>query len=59
MAEMKSFGMLSAFDQAVTDATEFLDALLQAQADYRQERKTGYRIKAAKFTLRADSSWRG
>jgi DNA replication protein DnaC len=26
--------------------------LLQAEYDYRQERKTGYRIKAAKFTLR-------
>jgi len=60
MAEMKLLGMLGTFDQAVTDATrdqisytEFLDALLQAEADYRQERKTGYRIKAAKFTLRA------
>jgi DNA replication protein DnaC len=61
MAEMKLLGMLAAFDQAVIDATrdqisytEFLDALLQAEADYRQERKTGYRIKAAKFTLRAE-----
>jgi len=59
MAEMKLLGMLSAFDGAVTDATrdktsytEFLDVLLQAEADYRQERKTGYRIKTAKFTLR-------
>ena len=40
MAEMKLLGMLAAFDQAVTDATrdqisytEFLDALLQAEAD--------------------------
>ena len=32
--------------------SELLDALLQAEADYRLERKTGYRIKAAKFTLR-------
>jgi DNA replication protein DnaC len=31
--------------------TELLDTLLQAEADYRQERKTGYRIKAAHFTL--------
>jgi DNA replication protein DnaC len=61
MAEMKLLGMLAAFDRAVTDATrdqisytEFLDALLQAEADYRQERKTGYRIKAAKLTLRAE-----
>lgn len=59
MAEMKLLGMLGAFDQLVADATrdqtsysELLDALLQAEADYRQERKTGYRIKVAKFTLR-------
>lgn len=59
MAEMKLLGMFAAFDQGVADATrdqtsytEFLDALLQAESDYRQERKTGYRIKAAKFTLR-------
>ena len=60
MAEMKLIGMIGAFDQALTDATrdhtsysEFLDTLLQAEADYRQERKTGYRIKLAKFTLRS------
>jgi len=59
MAEMKLLGMLGAFDKVLTDATrdqssysELLDALLQAEADYRQQRKTGYRIKAAKFTLR-------
>jgi DNA replication protein DnaC len=59
MADMKLLGMLGAFDKVLTDATrdqssysELLDALLQAEADYRQERKTGYRIKAAKFTLR-------
>lgn len=59
MAEMKLLGMLSAFDGAMADATrdqtsysELLDTLLQAEADYRRERKTGYRIKAAKFTLR-------
>src|ERR1700676_4219389 len=46
MAEMKLLGMFAAFDQAVTDATrdqtsytEFSDALLQAEADHRQERK--------------------
>jgi hypothetical protein len=56
MAEMKLLGMFAAYDQAVTDATrdqtgysEFLDTLLQAETDYRQERKTGYRIKAAKW----------
>jgi DNA replication protein DnaC len=32
--------------------TEFADILLQAEADYRQERKTVNRIKAAKFTVR-------
>ncbi len=59
MAEMKLLGMLAAFDKVVADATrdqtsysELLDALLQAETDYRHERKTGYRIKAAKFTLR-------
>ena len=59
MAEMKLLGMLAAFDKAVTDATrdqssysEFLDALLQAEADYRGERAAQRRIKAAKFTLR-------
>jgi hypothetical protein len=59
MAEMKLLGMFAAYDQALTDATrdqvgysEFLDMLLQAETDYRQERKTGYRIKAARFTLR-------
>lgn len=60
MAEMKLLGMFGAFDETVAAATrdqtgytEFLDTLLQAEADYRQERKTGYRIKAAKFTLRS------
>src|SRR5580700_3804633 len=59
MAEMKLLGMFATFDQSVMDATrdqtsytEFLDTLLQAESDYRQERKTGYRVKAAKFTLR-------
>jgi DNA replication protein DnaC len=59
MAEMKLLGMLAAFDQAVNDATrdqssysEIIDVLLQAEADYRQERKAGLRVKAARFTLR-------
>src|ERR1700722_1965784 len=59
MADMKLLGMLGAFDKVITDATrdqssysELLDALLQAECDYRQERKTGYRIKPAKFPLR-------
>jgi DNA replication protein len=59
MAEMKLLGMMNAFDQCVHEATrdqasytQLLDALLQAEADYRQARKTGNRIKAARFTLR-------
>src|SRR3990170_587230 len=60
MAEMKLLGMFGAFDETVaaatrdqTSYTEFLDTLLQAEADYRQERKTSYRVKAARFTLRS------
>lgn len=59
MAEMKLLGMLGAFDQLHTEATrdqtgytEFLDTLLQAECDYRQERKTDGRVRAAKFALR-------
>ena len=59
MADMKLLSMFTAFEQSLANATrdqtsysEFLDTLLQAEADYRQERKTGSRIKAAKFTLR-------
>lgn len=59
MAEMKLLGMMNAFDQCVHEATrdqigytQLLDTLLQAEADYRQARKTGNRIKAARFTLR-------
>lgn len=59
MAEMKLVGMMDAFDRALNAATrdqsgytEFLDALLQAEAEYRQSRKASYRIKAARFTQR-------
>lgn len=59
MAEMRLLGMMGAFEQAVSNATrdqcsysDFLDALLQAEADYRQTRKTTARIKAARFSLR-------
>lgn len=59
MAEMKLLGMLGTFEKSLTEATrdqasysQFLDALLQAEADHQQERKTGTRIKAARFTLR-------
>ena len=59
MAEMNMLGMLAVFDKTLAEATrdkisysEFVDILLQAEADYRQERKTANRIKAAKFTVR-------
>jgi DNA replication protein DnaC len=59
MAEMNMLGMLAVLDKTLTEATrdkisytEFADILLQAEADYRQDRKTTNRIKAAKFTVR-------
>ena len=59
MAEMKLLGMFESFDRLVTEATreqwsctDFLDAMLQAESDFRGERKTKRRIKAAKFALR-------
>lgn len=59
MTQMKLLGMMDAFDRCVHEATrdqvsytQLLDTLLQAEADYRQARKTGNRIKAARFTLR-------
>lgn len=59
MAEMELLGMFNAFDRLVTDATrdqwsrtDFLDAMLQAESDFRCGRKTKRRIKAAKFALR-------
>jgi DNA replication protein DnaC len=59
MADMKLLGMFDAFDRLVTEATrsqwsctDFLDAMLQAESDFRSERKTKRRIKAAKFALR-------
>jgi DNA replication protein DnaC len=59
MAEMKLLGMFESFDRLLTEATRdqwscgaFFDAVLQAESDYRTERKTKRRIKAAKFALR-------
>ena len=47
MAEMNMLGMLAVLDKTLTEATrdkisysEFADILLQAEADYRQERKS-------------------
>jgi DNA replication protein DnaC len=60
MADMNMLGMLAALDKTIADATrekisysEFIDLLLQAEADHRQERKAVNRIKAAKFTVRS------
>lgn len=60
MAEMKLFGMSTTLDKALTDAaqhkwghTEFLDVVLQAEADFRQERRTRRLIKTARFPLQA------
>jgi DNA replication protein DnaC len=59
MAEMKLIGMFDSFDRLLSEATRdqwscgaFFDAMLQAECDYRTERKTKRRIKAAKFALR-------
>jgi DNA replication protein DnaC len=59
MAEMKLLGMFESFDRLLTEATRdqwscgaFFDAMLQAETDYRTERKTKRRIKAAKFAIR-------
>lgn len=59
MAEMKLLGMFESFDRLLTEATRdqwscaaFFDAALQAESDYRTERKTKRRIKAAKFAIR-------
>ncbi len=59
MSEMKLLGMLESFEKVVAEATrdqvsytEFLDALLQAEADSRGERAAQRRLKAAKLPLR-------
>jgi DNA replication protein DnaC len=60
MSQMKLAGMMARFEKTVADATEdkwsyseFLDVLLQSELDYREERKSARRIKAAKFKIRA------
>jgi DNA replication protein DnaC len=59
MAEMKLLGMSAAFERILSEATreqcsysDFLDTLLQAESDFRTQRKTAGRIKAAKFSIR-------
>lgn len=56
LADMKLFGMLGVLDNALAEATrdqlsgsELLNQLVQAEADYRQQRKAANRIKTAKF----------
>ena len=56
LAEMKLLGMLGVLDNALTAATrdqlsgsELLNQLVQAEVDYRQQRKTANRIKTARF----------
>lgn len=59
MAEMKMLGMMGVFEKSLKEATEskwsyseFLDVMLQAESDFRAERKSARRIQAAKFKIR-------
>ncbi|HEY0941482.1 MAG TPA: IS21-like element helper ATPase IstB [Steroidobacter sp.] len=56
LAEMKLLGMLGVLDNALAEATrdqlsgsELLNQLVQAEIDYRQQRKTANRIRTARF----------
>ena len=56
LAEMKLLGMLGVLDDALVAVTrgqlsgsELLNQLVQAEVDYRQQRKTANRIKTARF----------
>lgn len=56
LAEMKLLGMLSVLDDALAAVTrdqlsgsELLNQLVQAEVDYRQQRKTANRIRTARF----------
>ena len=60
MAQLKLMGMAAAFDRAIKDATdlqwsgtELFNVLLQAETDYRSERKVKGLIKAARFPLKS------
>lgn len=60
MAQLKLPGMAAAFDRALKNATEqqwsgteFCNVLLQAEADYRGERKIKGLIKTARFPIKA------
>jgi len=56
LAEMKLLGMLGVLDNALAEATrdqlsgsELLNQLVQAEVDYRKQRKTANRIRTARF----------
>ena len=60
MAQLKLLGMAATFDRALKDATEqqwsgteLFNVLLQAECDYRSERKVKGLIKAARFPLKS------
>jgi len=60
MAEMKLQGSAHVFEKTLVDATEqkwsyseFLDVLLQAEFDYRNEQRSKRRIKASRLKIRA------
>ena len=60
LAEMKLFGMLDVLEESLAEATrdqltgsELMNRLIQAETDYRKQRKTSNRIKTAKFRDRA------
>jgi len=57
---MKLFGMLDVLEESLAEATrdqltgsELMNRLIQAETDYRKQRKTSNRIKTAKFRDRA------
>jgi len=60
LSEMRLSGMSSILEKTIADATkdawsytEFVDVLLQAEADYREEKKAKNRIKASKLKIQA------
>ena len=60
MSEMKLTGMLAVVEKTMTDATqdswsysEFIDVLLQAEADSRELKKSQRRIQASRLKIRA------
>jgi DNA replication protein DnaC len=58
MSEMKFYGMAASLDQLLTEAqtqswshTEFLDALIQDEYGYRENKKTTHRLRSSKLKL--------